>query len=242
MANRIRKMIFQPKNAHKSVQRILPNGKHIFNTLQKHEILCITLPSGHELAFDPTGARYGWKEVLSPLTSFVAQRVHFSYYEVDIEPWSAETYGKQDREREYTPGCGLRKVYYARMADYYVRSQHEWLCGQDPQRTWLVRDMFTLPRDKFVELLDFSVDKVKQCMDSEVEQALLAARVSECLDEADPHEKVRLAKAAYDALEHDLDQMLQEAMARQNYLRHFGKTSTKLKGNERTEEGRKVGK
>lgn len=85
VCTRSRKLSFYPKNAYKSIQRILPNGKHIFNMLKRHEILCITLPSGIELAFDPVGSRYRWMEVLSPLADYVSQRVQFSYFEREIK-------------------------------------------------------------------------------------------------------------------------------------------------------------
>lgn len=67
---------FAPKNVHKPVRHIIPDGEHDFPIVSGHAAIRVTLPSGQRFALDPTGAQYGWREHLAPWDDYERHRVH----------------------------------------------------------------------------------------------------------------------------------------------------------------------
>lgn len=178
----IRKMIFVPKNAYKTAKRILPDGKHVFNMLQTHEILCITMPSGLELAFDPFGARYGWREVLSPLSDYLHQRVQWVKSQTDID--------LADKNKEEDPSTGIRtvdtrprlgrrlytdieatrKLLYGNLTREMLLSQLTWLHEKTEGRLCSFEEVTKTSDEWFTELRKHGVDQAKHFVDTELEK------------------------------------------------------------------------
>lgn len=170
-------MSFFPKNAYKTVQRILPDDRPLFNMLQTHEILCLTTPSGIELAFDPTGARFGWREILSPLADYISQRVHCVQWKIEIDPEleiasSRPPVNPQSQRGRYlyTEIETSREKFYYRMARKMVKSQLHWLHENHGDRRWDFEDALEAPSELFKELRKHSVEQVKQLIDAELEK------------------------------------------------------------------------
>lgn len=67
---------FAPKNVHKPIRHIIPDGEHDFPIVSGHAAIRVTLPSGQRFALDPTGAQYGWREHLAPWDDYERHRVH----------------------------------------------------------------------------------------------------------------------------------------------------------------------
>lgn len=159
--------------------------------------------------------------MLLPMATYTSQRVHFTYYEVDIEPMSAEAFQSRLEEDFRGGSCfeddvrDARKLHYAKMTEVFLRSQMSWLQGQDDQRTWRFSDMFALPEGEFTKLRKYSVDKVKQWVHVELAKVFgdgvwrlyreesAAVRVAGSLHQASLCEKVWFTEAEYDALKDD---------------------------------------
>lgn len=175
-------MIFYPKNAYKTVKRILPDGKHVFNMLQTHEIVCITMPSGLELAFDPFGARYGWREVLSPLSDYVLQRVQWIKSKTDIDladknkgedpTYSIRTVDTPPRQgRHLYKDIELtRKLFYGNLARELLAGQLTWLHEKSEGRLCSFQEVPQIPDEAFTEMRKHSLDQVKRFVDAQLEK------------------------------------------------------------------------
>lgn len=64
-----------PKNIAKPYHIASSGQGESFAGLAAHHVLRLTLPCGLGFAFDPTGAQYGWSEILSPWTPYKRHRV-----------------------------------------------------------------------------------------------------------------------------------------------------------------------
>jgi hypothetical protein len=47
----------------------------VFNTANRHVVIRATLPSGDQVALDPTGAQFGWSEIISPWATYATSRI-----------------------------------------------------------------------------------------------------------------------------------------------------------------------
>jgi hypothetical protein len=65
------------------------------NALMGHEVFLATLPCGMAVVLDPTGMQFGWKEHISPWSSFKKHRVHLVTGQKYLGPNST---GLQDPE------------------------------------------------------------------------------------------------------------------------------------------------
>ncbi|KAI1503071.1 hypothetical protein F5X99DRAFT_426416 [Biscogniauxia marginata] len=81
----LEKVVFTPKNAHLTVD-INNNEFHSYNSLRTHEVIRVTLPSGWKAAFDPTCAKFGWREYLVPWKMYAQERIFRIYSTSPIQP------------------------------------------------------------------------------------------------------------------------------------------------------------
>ncbi|KAL1839635.1 hypothetical protein VTJ49DRAFT_1296 [Mycothermus thermophilus] len=65
----------EPENMHRPV--CFSSTYHDYHaSLECHEVLVATLPCGTNFVLDPTGIRYGWKEVVAPESLYMSSRMH----------------------------------------------------------------------------------------------------------------------------------------------------------------------
>lgn len=99
---------------------IIQGDWHDHNALTVHEIAVATLPCGMTVALDATGMQFGWKENISPWSTYKQHRVNYICKENDLAPDSP---GLQEDESFGGP----RDLTNARALGMAVTEKHEQL-------------------------------------------------------------------------------------------------------------------
>lgn len=81
MCKSLEKISFGPKNMDRPVHVIHPKV-YEFSSMAGYNVLRTILPSGMQIAIDPTALQMGWKEVMTPWLPYVNHRVQILFESV----------------------------------------------------------------------------------------------------------------------------------------------------------------
>lgn len=118
----------------------------ISNMSMAHTVARLTTASGHQLAFDPTAAQFGWLEKLAPWERYKRRRIDVEYSSAVFEPLGKLTH--------------LTK---------HTRMPSDPTLGKDWKDTCVAEEMVCiadriLARDSLIDILDVPEDDFESCL------------------------------------------------------------------------------